>query len=176
MKSTTKREVLTGVITFLVYGILGFAASVLTSLPEAGLDSHAVFIIGSIASSAVLVGGIAFGIVFGRKRSNGYLIGLIASVVFFLGSGLGFFYTLSSIGVIDIHDTKFRSLYEPSITIIIAYAAVPYIAYAAAPYIHNTHSVILSHCKYMSRIGKIKSASMIFHQGVFWWTLTDSNR
>lgn len=136
MKSTTKREVLTGVITFLVYGILGFAAYLLTALPEAGLDSlaasHAVFIIGSIASSAVLVGGIAFGIVFGRKRSNGYLIGLIASVVFFLGSGLGFFYTLSSIGVIDIHDTRFQSLYEPSITIIIAYAAVPYIAYAAA--------------------------------------------
>ena len=132
MKSTTKREVLTGVITFLVYGILGFAAYLLTALPEAGLDSlaasHAVFIIGSIASSAVLVGGI----VFGRKRSNGYLIGLIASVVFFLGSGLGFFYTLSSIGVIDIHDIRFQSLYEPSITIIIAYAAVPYIAYAAA--------------------------------------------
>ena len=126
MKSTTKREVMTGVITFLVYGILGFAASVLTSLPEA------VFIIGSIASSAVLVGGIAFGIVFGRKRSNGYLIGLIASVVFFLGAGFGFFYTLSSIGVIDIHDIRFQSLYEPSITIIIAYAAVPYIAYAAA--------------------------------------------
>ena len=41
MKSTAKREVLTGVITFLVYGILGFAASVLTSLPEAGLDSLA---------------------------------------------------------------------------------------------------------------------------------------
>ena len=85
MKSTAKREVMTGVITFLVYGILGFAASVLTSLPEAGLDSlaasHAVFIIGSIASSAVLVGGIAFGIVFGKKRSNGYLIGLVASVV-----------------------------------------------------------------------------------------------
>ncbi len=136
MKSTTKREVLTGVITFLVYGILGFAAYLLTALPEAGLDSlaasHAVFIIGSIASSAVLVGGIAFGIVFGRKRSNGYLIGLIASVVFFLGAGLGFFYTLLSIGVIDIHDTRFQSLYEPSITIIIAYAAVPYIAYAAA--------------------------------------------
>ena len=136
MKSTTKREVLTGVITFLVYGILGFAAYLLTALPEAGLDSlaasHAVFIIGSIASFAVLVGGIAFGIVFGRKRSNGYLIGLIASVVFFLGSGLGFFYTLSSIGVIDIHDIRFQSLYEPSITIIIAYAAVPYIAYAAA--------------------------------------------
>ncbi len=132
MKSTAKREVMTGVITFLVYGILGFAASVLTSLPEAGLDSlaasHAVFIIGSIASSAVLVGGI----VFGRKRSNGYLIGLIASVVFFLGAGFGFFYTLSSIGVIDIHDIRFQSLYEPSITIIIAYAAVPYIAYAAA--------------------------------------------
>ena len=136
MKSTAKREVLTGVITFLVYGILGFAAYLLTALPEAGLDSlatsHAVFIIGSIASSAVLVGGIAFGIVFGRKRSNGYLIGLIASVVFFLGAGLGFFYTLSSIGVIDIHDTRFQSLYEPSITIIIAYAAVPYISYAAA--------------------------------------------
>lgn len=133
MKSTTKREVMTGVITFLVYGILGFAASVLTSLPEAGLDSlaasHAVFI---IASSAVLVGGIAFGIVFGKKRSNGYLIGLVASVVFFLGAGFGFFYTLSSIGVIDIHDIRFQSLYEPSITIIIAYAAVPYIAYAAA--------------------------------------------
>ena len=135
MKSTTKREVMTGIITFLVYGILGFAASVLTSLPEAGLDSlasHAVFIIGSIASSAVLVGGIAFGIVFGRKRSNGYLIGLVASVVFFLGAGFGFFYTLSSIGVIDIHDIRFQSLYEPSITIIIAYAAVPYISYAAA--------------------------------------------
>ena len=136
MKSTTKREVMTGVITFLVYGILGFAAYLLTALPEAGLDSlaasHAVFIIGSIASSAVLVGGIAFGIVFGRKRSNGYLIGLVASVVFFLGAGLGFFYTMSSIGVIDIHDIRFQSLYEPSITIIIAYAAVPYIAYAAA--------------------------------------------
>lgn len=132
MKSTAKREGMTGVITFLVYGILGFAASVLTSLPEAGLDSlaasHAVFIIGSIASSAVLVGGI----VFGRKRSNGYLIGLVASVVFFLGAGFGFFYTLSSIGVIDIHDIRFQSLYEPSITIIIAYAAVPYISYAAA--------------------------------------------
>ena len=126
MKSTAKREVMTGVITFLVSGILGFAASVLTSLPEAGLDSlaasHAVFIIGSIASSAVLVGGIAFG----------YLIGLIASVVFFLGAGFGFFYTMSSIGVIDIHDIRFQSLYEPSITIIIAYAAVPYISYAAA--------------------------------------------
>ena len=136
MKSTTKREVLTGVITFLVYGILGFAAYLLTALPEAGLDSlaasHAVFIIGSIASSAVLVGGIAFGIVFGKKRSNGYLIGLVGSVVFFLGAGLGFFYTLSSIGAIDIHDIRFQSLYEPSITIIIAYAAVPYIAYAAA--------------------------------------------
>lgn len=136
MKSTAKREVLTGVITFLVYGILGFAAYLLTALPEAGLDSlaasHAVFIIGSIASFAVLVGGIAFGIVFGRKRSNGYLIGLVASVVFFLGAGLGFFYTLSSIGAIDIHDIRFQSLYEPSITIIIAYAAVPYIAYAAA--------------------------------------------
>ena len=136
MKSTAKREVMTGVITFLVYGILGFAAYLLTALPEAGLDSlaasHAVFIIGSIASSAVLVGGIAFGIVFGRKRSNGYLIGLVASVVFFLGAGLGFFYTMSSIGVIDIHDIRFQSLYEPSITIIIAYAAVPYIAYAAA--------------------------------------------
>ena len=117
MKSTTKREVMTGVITFLVYGILGFAASVLTSLPEAGLDSlaasHAVFIIGSIASSAVLVGGIAFGIVFGRKRSNGYLIGLVASVVFFLGAGFGFFYTLSSIGVIDIHDIRFQSYMSP---------------------------------------------------------------
>lgn len=136
MKSTAKREVMTGVITFLVYGILGFAASVLTSLPEAGLDSlaasHAVFIIGSIASFAVLVGGIAFGIVFGRKRSNGYLIGLVASVVFFLSAGFGFFYTLSSIGVIDIHDIRFQSLYEPSITIIIAYAVVPYISYAAA--------------------------------------------
>ena len=33
MKSTTKREVLTGVITFLVYGILGFAAYLLTALP-----------------------------------------------------------------------------------------------------------------------------------------------
>lgn len=136
MNSTAKREVLTGVITFLVYGILGFAAYLLTALPEAGLDSlaasHAVFIIGSIASSAVLVGGIAFGIVFGRKRSNGYLIGLVASVVFLLGAGFGFFYTLSSIGAIDIHDIRFQSLYEPSITIIIAYAAVPYIAYAAA--------------------------------------------
>ena len=146
MKSTTKREVLTGVITFLVYGILGFAAYLLTALPEAGLDSlatsHAVFIIGSIASSAVLVGGIAFGIVFGRKRSNGYLIGLIASVVFFLGAGLGFFYTLSSIGVIDIHDTRFQSLYEPSITIIIAYAAVPYIAYAAARIKANKRSKV----------------------------------
>jgi len=132
MKSTTKREVLTGVITFLVYGILGFAAPLRPAPPAAERDargaSHAVFIIGSIASSAVLVGGIAFGIVFGRKRSNGYLIGLIASVVFFLGAGFGFFYTLSSIGVIDIHDTRFQSLYEPSITIIIAYAAVPYIA------------------------------------------------
>ena len=101
MKSTTKREVLTGVITFLVYGILGFAAYLLTALPEAGLDSlaasHAVFIIGSIASSAVLVGGIAFGIVFGRKRSNGYLIGLIASVVFFLGAGLGFIVSMISL-------------------------------------------------------------------------------
>ena len=146
MKSTTKREVLTGVITFLIYGILGFAAYLLTALPEAGLDSlaasHAVFIIGSIASSAVLVGGIAFGIVFGRKRSNGYLIGLIASVVFFLGSGLGFFYTLSSIGVIDIHDIRFQSLYEPSITIIIAYAAVPYIAYAAARIKANKRSKV----------------------------------
>lgn len=136
MNSTAKREVLTGVITFLVYGILGFAAYLLTALPEAGLDSlaasHAVFIIGSIASSAVLVGGIAFGIVFGRKRSNGYLIGLVASVVFLLGAGFGFFYTLSSIGAIDIHDIRFQSLYEPSITIIIAYAAVPYIDYAAA--------------------------------------------
>ena len=50
MKSTAKREVMTGVITFLVYGILGFAAYLLTALPEAGLDSlaasHAVFIIG----------------------------------------------------------------------------------------------------------------------------------
>lgn len=146
MNSTAKREVLTGVITFLVYGILGFAAYLLTALPEAGLDSlaasHAVFIIGSIASSAVLVGGIAFGIVFGRKRSNGYLIGLIASVVFFLGAGLGFFYTLSSIGVIDIHDIRFQSLYEPSITIIIAYAAVPYIAYAAARIKANKRSKI----------------------------------
>ena len=136
MKSTAKREVMTGVITFLVYGILGFAAYLLTALPEAGLDSlaasHAVFIIGSIASSAVLIGGIAFGIVFGRKSSNGYLIGLVASVVFFLSAGFGFFYTLSSIGVIDIHDIRFQSLYEPSITIIIAYAAVPYISYAAA--------------------------------------------
>ena len=136
MNSTAKREVMTGVITFLVYGILGFAAYLLTALPEAGLDSlaasHAAFIIGSIASSAVLVGGIAFGIVFGRKRSNGYLIGLVASVVFFLSAGFGFFYTLSSIGVIDIHDIRFQSLYEPSITIIIAYAAVPYISYTAA--------------------------------------------
>ena len=101
MKSTAKREVLTGVITFLVYGILGFAAYLLTALPEAGLDSlaasHAVFIIGSIASSAVLIGGIAFGIVFGRKRSNGYLIGLVASVVFFLGAGLGFIVSMISL-------------------------------------------------------------------------------
>lgn len=146
MKSTAKREVMTGIITFLVYGILGFAAYLLTALPEAGLDSlaasHAVFIIGSIASSAVLIGGIAFGIVFGRKRSNGYLIGLIASVVFFLSAGFGFFYTLSSIGVIDIHDIRFQSLYEPSITIIIAYAAVPYIAYAAARIKANKRSKV----------------------------------
>lgn len=132
MKSTTKREVLTGVITFLVYGILGFAASVLTSLPEAGLDSlaasHAVFIIGSIASSAVLVGGIAFGIVFGRKRSNGYLIGLVASVVFFLGAGLGFIVSMISLFTYG-SDGKTS---DASIPIIIAYAAVPYIAYAAA--------------------------------------------
>ena len=132
MKSTTKREVLTGVITFLVYGILGFAASVLTSLPEAGLDSlaasHAVFIIGSIASSAVLVGGIVFGIVFGRKRSNGYLIGLIASVVFFLGAGLGFIVSMISLFTYG-SDGKMS---DASIPIIIAYAAVPYISYAAA--------------------------------------------
>ena len=148
MKSTTKREVLTGVITFLVYGILGFAASVLTSLPEAGLDSlaasHAVFIIGSIASSAVLVGGIAFGIVFGRKRSNGYLIGLIASVVFFLGAGFGFFYTLLSIGVIDINDIRFQNLYNtvPPSILIFVYAAVPYIAYAAARIKANKRSKV----------------------------------
>ena len=43
MKSTAKREVLTGVITFLVYGILGFAAYLLTALPEAGLDSLAPY-------------------------------------------------------------------------------------------------------------------------------------
>ena len=129
MKSTTKREVLTGVITFLVYGILGFAAYLLTALPEAGLAaSHAVFIIGSIASSAVLVGGIAFGIVFGRKRSNGYLIGLIASVVFFLGAGLGFIVSMISLFTYG-SDGKMS---DASITIIIAYAAVPYIAYAAA--------------------------------------------
>ncbi len=148
MKSTTKREVLTGVITFLVYGILGFAASVLTSLPEAGLDSlaasHAVFIIGSIASSAILVGGIAFGIVFGRKRSNGYLIGLIASVVFFLGAGFGFFYTLLSIGVIDINDIRFQNLYNtvPPSILIFVYAAVPYIAYAAARIKANKRSKV----------------------------------
>ena len=132
MKSTAKREVMTGVITFLVYGILGFAASVLTSLPEAGLDSlaasHAVFIIGSIASSAVLVGGIAFGIAFGRKRSNGYLIGLIASVVFFLGAGLGFIVSMISLFTYG-SDGKMS---DASIPIIIAYAAVPYISYAAA--------------------------------------------
>ena len=132
MKSTTKREVLTGVITFLVYGILGFAAYLLTALPEAGLDSlaasHAVFIIGSIASSAVLVGGIAFGIAFGRKRSNGYLIGLIASVVFFLGAGLGFIVSMISLFTYG-SDGKMS---DASIPIIIAYAAVPYIAYAAA--------------------------------------------
>ena len=132
MKSTAKREVMTGVITFLAYGILGFAASVLTSLPEAGLDSlaasHAVFIIGSIASSAVLVGGIAFGIVFGRKRSNGYIIGLIASVVFFLGAGLGFIVSMISLFTYG-SDGKMS---DASIPIIIAYAAVPYIAYAAA--------------------------------------------
>ena len=124
MNSTAKREVLTGVITFLVYGILGFAAYLLTALPEAGLDSlaasHAVFIIGSIASSAVLVGGIAFGIVFGRKRSNGYLIGLVASVVFIV-SMISLF-TYGSDGKMS----------DASIPIIIAYAAVPYIAYAAA--------------------------------------------
>ena len=128
MKSTTKREVLTGVITFLVYGILGFAAYLLTALPEAGLDSlaasHAVF----IASSAVLIGGIAFGIVFGRKRSNGYLIGLIASVVFFLGAGLGFIVSMISLFTYG-SDGKMS---DASIPIIIAYAAVPYISYAAA--------------------------------------------
>ena len=118
MKSTTKREVLTGVITFLVYGILGFAAYLLTALPEAGLDSLA----------AVLVGGIAFGIVFGRKRSNGYLIGLIASVVFFLGAGLGFIVSMISLFTYG-SDGKMS---DASIPIIIAYAAVPYIAYAAA--------------------------------------------
>lgn len=132
MKSTAKREVMTGVITFLVYGILGFAASVLTSLPEAGLDSlaasHAVFIIGSIASSAVLVGGIAFGVAFGRKKSNGYLIGLIASVVFFLGAGLGFIVSMISLFTYG-SDGKMS---DASIPIIIAYAAVPYISYAAA--------------------------------------------
>ena len=131
MKSTAKREVLTGVITFLVYGILGFAAYLLTALPEAGLDSlasHAVFIIGSIASSAVLIGGIAFGIVFGRKRSNGYLIGLIASVVFFLGAGLGFIVSMISLFTYG-SDGKMS---DASIPIIIAYAAVPYISYAAA--------------------------------------------
>jgi len=128
MKSTTKREVLTGVITFLVYGILGFAAYLLTALPEAGLDSLAVFIIGSIASSAVLIGGIAFGIVFGRKRSNGYLIGLIASVVFFLGAGLGFIVSMISLFTYG-SDGKMS---DASIPIIIAYAAVPYISYAAA--------------------------------------------
>ena len=148
MKSTTKREVLTGIITFLVYGILGFAAYLLTALPEAGLDSlaasHAVFIIGSIASSAVLVGGIAFGIVFGRKRSNGYLIGLIASVVFFLGAGFGFFYTLLSIGVIDINDIRFQNLYNtvPPSILIFVYAAVPYIAYAAARIKANKRSKV----------------------------------
>lgn len=128
MKSTTKREVLTGVITFLVYGILGFAAYLLTALPEAGLDSlaasHAVFIIGSIASSAVLVGGIAFG----RKRSNGYLIGLVASVVFLLGAGFGFIVSMISLFTYG-SDGKMS---DASIPIIIAYAAVPYIAYAAA--------------------------------------------
>ena len=131
MKSTTKREVLTGVITFLVYGILGFAAYLLTALPEAGLDSLAashVFIIGSIASSAVLIGGIAFGIVFGRKRSNGYLIGLIASVVFFLGAGLGFIVSMISLFTYG-SDGKMS---DASIPIIIAYAAVPYISYATA--------------------------------------------
>ena len=128
MKSTTKREVMTGVITFLVYGILGFAAYLLTALPEAGLASHAVFIIGSIASSAVLIGGIAFGIVFGRKRSNGYLIGLIASVVFFLGAGLGFIVSMISLFTYG-SDGKMS---DASIPIIIAYAAVPYISYAAA--------------------------------------------
>lgn len=98
-----------------------------------------------MSSSAVLVGGIAFGIVFGRKRSNGYLIGLIASVVFFLGAGFGFFYTLSSIGVIDIHDIRLQNLYntvEPSITIITAYAAVPYISYAAARIKANKRSKV----------------------------------
>lgn len=136
MKSTTKKEVLTGVITFLVYGILGFAAYVLTSLPEAGLDSSAanntVFIIGSIASSAVLVGGIAFGIVFGKKESNGYLIGLIASVVFLLGAGFGFYYTLLSIGAIDINDIRLQNIYNtvPPYILTFVYVAVPYIAYA----------------------------------------------
>lgn len=131
MKSTAKREVMTGVITFLVYGILGFAAYLLTALPEAGLDSlaasHAVFIIGSIASFAVLVGGIAFGIVFGRKRSNGYLIGLVASVVFLLGAGFGFIVSMISLFTYG-SDGKMSDASIP----IIAYAAVPYIAYAAA--------------------------------------------
>ena len=138
MKSTTKREVMTGVITFLVYGILGFAAYLLTALPEAGLDSlaasHAVFIIGSIASSAVLVGGIAFG----RKRSNGYLIGLIASVVFFLGAGLGFIVSMISLFTYG-SDGKMS---DASIPIIIAYAAVPYIAYAAARIKANKRSKV----------------------------------
>ena len=124
MKSTAKREVMTGVITFLVYGILGFAAYLLTALPEAGLDS----LIGSIASFAVLVGGIAFGIVFGRKRSNGYLIGLVASVVFLLGAGFGFIVSMISLFTYG-SDGKMS---DASIPIIIAYAAVPYIAYAAA--------------------------------------------
>ena len=52
MKSTAKREVLTGVITFLVYGILGFAAYLLTALPEAGLDSLAAPYSSSEASQA----------------------------------------------------------------------------------------------------------------------------
>ena len=132
MTSTARREVMTVVITFLVYGMLGCAASVLTSLPEAGLDSlaasHAVFIIGSIASSAVLIGGIAFGIVFVGNRSNGYLIVLIASVVFFLGAGLGFIVSMISLFTYG-SDGKMS---DASIPIIIAYAAVPYISYAAA--------------------------------------------
>lgn len=87
-----------------------------------------MFIIGSIASSAVLVGGIAFGVAFGRKKSNGYLIGLIASVVFFLGAGLGFIVSMISLFTYG-SDGKMS---DASIPIIIAYAAVPYISYAAA--------------------------------------------